>query len=123
LAGARQIVGGVTYQRSLTEFYREMKQIRKQAQLHSAQADAQLKFYLQADVVLTVAAFGLIVLGWLAVLGPVRKWGERLNNARDDLECFARELEQREIQLEAANKRLAADLQRAVERPQVRAVN
>ena len=106
LTAARAMIEDPHYRRLLNIHYSGIHEIERRARAYVASTDEKLEWYLRADLLLTILGFGMIVLGWLAVLKPARRWGEQLDYAREDAECAARQLEMREAELQALNRKL-----------------
>lgn len=98
---ARQIVEGPRYGSLLSAYYSRISEIEDGADRFIGETDRQLQWLLRADIALTIFAFGMILLGWMAILKPAALWGQRLKHALEDSECLARQLEIREAELEA----------------------
>lgn len=78
LREAQQIINSPRYNELLNIYYDGIRSIENRAEAFVASTEAKLDWYLHADVALTLAGIGLIILGWVAILRPARLWGKLL---------------------------------------------
>jgi diguanylate cyclase (GGDEF)-like protein len=67
---------------------------------------ARLDRFLLLIVLLSAASMVLVVLGWLLLIRPARRWGHALDQARHHAEMAKTKLEAKQGELEILNRRL-----------------
>jgi diguanylate cyclase (GGDEF)-like protein len=106
LQEARQIISSPRYNLLLSNFEDGLANIERRAGAYVAATDEKLDWYLNANLALTIAGIGLIILGWFAILRPAKLWGHQLNEARNIAESATREVEEKQIELLSLNVQL-----------------
>lgn len=102
---ARAILASKRYRQVLTIFKSGIHVIKARAKSYAQALDERLDWLLRLNLILTIAAFGLVITGWLCILRPARLWGERAKNSRDNALCLAEQLERRETELQELTRK------------------
>lgn len=106
LVEAREIINSARYDQLVDVYQNGIGEIERRAEAYVESIDDELDFYLYADLALTAAAFALIIVGWVALVRPARRWGSELSEAREHAERAARQLEEKQAELEILNRKL-----------------
>lgn len=106
LQEAQSIVEGQTYKQLFNIYFASVETIEARAEAFVTRTEARLQWYLYANFALTVGSFGLIILGWMAIVRPARTWGAHLEDARSTAETARRQLEESQVELFALNSKL-----------------
>ncbi len=80
--------------------------IEQRARKYVETTEDRLDWYLTAILALSFAAFGLVGLGWAALVQPARRWGGQLNGARKLAEEAARQLQDQQAEMTILNHKL-----------------
>ena len=105
-ARAREIIASPRYAYLLNIYDEGIRSIEVRARRYIERSRTELNLYLWMTVLLSAASLLLVVLGWLILIRPARRWGEQLNEARTIAEISARQLKKNQAELEVLNRRL-----------------
>jgi diguanylate cyclase (GGDEF)-like protein len=67
--------------------------------------ESKVAWYLKVILGLSFVACGLIALGWAALVRPARRWGDQLNEAREEADRARRQVEEQQAGLEDLNRK------------------
>lgn len=103
---ARRIIDSKRYKYLVDIYSRGIQTIEQRAARHVETIRTQFNTYLGLIVAMSAASLILVILGWIVLILPVRRWGEQLERARSDAEQSARLLELKQLELERLNHQL-----------------
>lgn len=106
LAEARGLIHSPQYDHLLTIYFEGVKGIKNRADAYVRDTEKRLDWYLWAILALSLASFGLLLVGWLTVIRPTRIWGARLNQAHQQAADAVERLEESRGELQSLNQRL-----------------
>lgn len=103
---ARAVIDSDQYNDALAVYYGGLEVIKSRADTFVEATDEKLNWYFTANLALSFATFAVVVFGWMAVLRPARRWGEQIDEARQEAEHANGELAESQAELRLANVRL-----------------
>jgi len=106
LPSAQKLIRSARYDYLNNVYYEGIRGIEKHAARFVDSPRSRLNYYLWTIIVLSGVSLALIVVGWFAFVGPVRRWGTEIEVARAAAEQSAIKLEENQRELEKLNQRL-----------------
>lgn len=103
---ARRIIDSKRYKYLVDIYSRGIQSIEQRAARHLESIRSQFNIYLGLIVAMSATSLILVILGWIVLIVPVRRWGKQLDRARSDAEQSAKLLELKQLQLERLNHQL-----------------
>jgi diguanylate cyclase (GGDEF)-like protein len=103
---ARRIIDSRRYDYLLNVYYEGVRAIETQAARYAESIRWQLNLNVWLIVAMSAASLVLVILGWIALIIPTRRWGRQLNRARAAAENSARLLQEKQAELERLNGQL-----------------
>ncbi len=106
LADAQRIVYGPRYDYLVDIYYQGVRGIEARAARYAETTRWQLNLNIWLIVAMSAASLILIILGWIALIVPTRRWGRQLDRARAAAEHTACLLEDKQAELKQLNSQL-----------------
>lgn len=103
---ARQIIHGKKYEYLMDAYTQGIRGIEQRAARYVDSIKSQLNFNLWLIMGMSAASLFLVIVGWFALLVPMRRWGDRLDSAYAQAEHAARQLHEKQLELEQTNSLL-----------------
>lgn len=103
---ARAVIDSTQYNNLVAVYFGGLEVIESRAETFVEATDEKLNWYLTAILALSFATFAIVVFGWIALLRPARRWGEQIEEARQEAEYANREFAESQVELQLANARL-----------------
>lgn len=103
---ARRIIESRRYDYLVDVYHQGVRSIETSAARYAESMRWQLGFNVWLIVAMSAASLVLVIVGWVALMMPTRRWGQKLEEARSQTERTAALLEEKQSDLEAANKQL-----------------
>lgn len=103
---AQEIINSPSYDNLVAVYHRGIQRIEDSAAAHVRETQRDFDLHLWINVALSAASVLLVLVGWVAFVRPARSWGDELESARAEAEVAARQLRDKQQELEGANKRL-----------------
>jgi diguanylate cyclase (GGDEF)-like protein len=104
-AEARRVVYSPQYDNLLKVYFDGVQAIKRRAEKHVHDSERLFERYLWVIIGLSLAGFGIVLLGWFVLVRPARRWGEQLQQARRSAEEAARQLKENQAELEILNRK------------------
>jgi len=106
LPSAQKLIRSSRYDYLNNVYYEGIRAIEKHAARFVESTRSRLNFYLWTIISLSGVSLALILVGWFAFVGPVRRWGKEIEIARTAAESSAIKLEENQLELQKLNQRL-----------------
>jgi diguanylate cyclase (GGDEF)-like protein len=103
---ARALINSEQYDHLVGAYRQGIEGIEERSRAYVQSTQEELRWYLRATLVLSLAAFLLIGLAWFLLVRPARSWGRQLNAARARAEEAARRLTEQKAELKLLNRKL-----------------
>jgi diguanylate cyclase (GGDEF)-like protein len=104
-AEARRVVYSSQYDNLLKVYFGGIEAIERRAEKHVSDSERMFERYLWIIIGLSLAGFGIVLIGWFVLVRPPRRWGEQLQNARRVAEEATRQLQDKQAELETLNRK------------------
>lgn len=106
MEAARRIIYSPRYDYLVDTYVRGIQTIERRAERYVESTRWQLSLYMWLIVGMSAASLILVILGWVVLIVPTRRWGHQLDRARRDAEHSARLLELKQNELQRLNGQL-----------------
>ncbi len=106
LGEARKVIYSPRYDYLVDVYFQGVRAIEARAARYSESIRWQLNLNIWLIVAMSAASLILVILGWVALIMPTRRWGEQLNRARAAAELSAHLLEDKQAELARLNDQL-----------------
>jgi diguanylate cyclase (GGDEF)-like protein len=106
IADAKRIIYSARYGYLIDVYYQGVRGIEARAARFAEATRWQLNLNIWLIVAMSATSLILIIIGWIALIMPTRRWGEQLNRARAVAEHSAVLLEDKQAELETLNSQL-----------------
>lgn len=106
MEAARRIIYSPRYDYLLDTYFAGIQAVERRAERYVESIRWEVDVYLWGVVGMSAASLILVIIGWVVLIVPTRRWGDQLDRARKDAEQSSRLLELKQNELQRLNGQL-----------------